>query len=75
MRDVLLESVLTCPHCGFAKQECMPLDACQFFYRCTACNTLLRPIAGDCCVFCSYGSISCPYRRRNPYGPGPASMT
>lgn len=55
-----LESVLTCPRCGFSKRETMPLDACQFFYECTNCGALLRPRAGDCCVFCSYGSVPCP---------------
>jgi len=25
------------------------------FYRCTACDVLLKPLPGDCCVFCSYG--------------------
>jgi len=38
----------------------MPTDACQYFYECSGCKTLLRPKAGDCCVFCSYGSIACP---------------
>ena len=51
---------VTCPHCGFAKQETMPTDACQFFYECANCKTLLRPNAGDCCVFCSFGSVKCP---------------
>jgi hypothetical protein len=60
MTDVVLESVLICPHCGFAKQETMPTDACQFFYECTNCKALLRPNAGDCCVFCSFGSVKCP---------------
>jgi hypothetical protein len=26
----------------------------------TPCSTLLKPKAGDCCVFCSYGSVACP---------------
>jgi hypothetical protein len=56
MKEVLLESVLVCPVCGFAKRETMPTDACQFFYECSNCKTLLRPKPGDCCVFCSYGS-------------------
>ena len=56
----LLESLLTCPHCGYAKREFMPADACQFFYECERCKTLLRPKQGDCCVFCSYGSVKCP---------------
>ena len=60
MVKVLLESALVCPECGFAKRETMPTDACQFFYECVNCKTLLRPKPGDCCVFCSYGSVKCP---------------
>lgn len=57
---IVLESVLTCPRCGFAKQETMPTDACLVYYECTNCTTMLRPRPGDCCVFCSYASIKCP---------------
>jgi hypothetical protein len=60
MSEILLESELVCPVCGFAKGETMPTDSCQFFYECTHCKSLLRPKPGDCCVFCSYGSIKCP---------------
>ena len=35
----------------------MPTDACQFFYDCNDCGERLKPLAGDCCVFCSYGSV------------------
>ena len=56
----VLQSILTCPQCGFRKEETMPTDSCQFFYECTNCHTLLRPKPGDCCVFCSYGSLKCP---------------
>ena len=38
----------------------MPMDSCQFFHECAGCQALLRPMAGDCCVFCSYGSVPCP---------------
>ena len=54
------ESTLTSPHCGFAKQEIMPMDACQFYYRWNNCKTLLRPNPGDRCAFCSFGSVKCP---------------
>jgi hypothetical protein len=57
---MILESVIACPHCGTSKLETMPTDACQFFYMCTGCGERLRPKQGDCCVFCSYGSIPCP---------------
>jgi len=56
----VLESVITCPKCGHRKQESMPTDTCQFFYECAGCRALLCPKAGDCCVFCSYGSVKCP---------------
>lgn len=38
----------------------MPTDACQWFYDCENCKTVLGPKAGDCCVFCSYGTNKCP---------------
>ncbi len=55
-----LESILTCPGCGFQANETMPCDACQFFYVCKGCGEKLKPKLGDCCVFCSYGSVPCP---------------
>lgn len=60
MSKFALNSVLTCPNCGFSKTEVMPVDSCQFFYECSNCKVLLRPLKGDCCVFCSYGSVKCP---------------
>ena len=60
MNDVILDSVLTCPRCGHSKTERMPTDACQWFYECEACDAILRPKSGDCCVFCSYGTVPCP---------------
>lgn len=60
MPDVTLQSVVTCPECGRSAEETMPTDACLYFYKCPQCQTLLRPKAGDCCVFCSYGSVKCP---------------
>lgn len=38
----------------------MPTNACVFFHECADCKLLLRPKDGDCCVFCSYGSVPCP---------------
>lgn len=55
-----LQSIITCPNCGFKKEETMPTDACQFFYKCARCESTLKPNAGDCCVFCSFGSVACP---------------
>lgn len=57
---ITLQSIITCPECGFQKEEIMPTDACQYFYKCTNCETVLKPKEGDCCVFCSYGTMPCP---------------
>jgi hypothetical protein len=56
----VLESTITCPRCSHMRIERMPLDACQYFYECTGCGELLEPKRGDCCVFCSYGTVKCP---------------
>ena len=56
----ILESTLTCPLCGKAKMLTMPTDACLFFHECSGCHATLKPKPGDCCVFCSYGDVSCP---------------
>jgi hypothetical protein len=57
---VILESTLVCPLCGHMTLEVMPTDSCQFFYECVQCHTVIRPKKGDCCVFCSWGSVECP---------------
>jgi hypothetical protein len=58
--EVILTSTLTCPRCEASRQERMPTDACLFFWGCPACGETIRPRPGDCCVFCSYGSVACP---------------
>lgn len=59
-KTVELKSTLTCPNCGYKKEELMPTDACQYFYECEKCKKVLKPLEGDCCVYCSYGSVKCP---------------
>ncbi len=70
MIEIESRSVITCPACGHQQEETMPEDACQFFYRCAGCGELLRPKDGDCCVFCSYGSVPCPPVQRDPASRG-----
>lgn len=56
----LTTSEITCPQCRARYKERMPTDACVYFYDCRCCGATLKPKAGDCCVFCSYGSVPCP---------------
>jgi transcription elongation factor Elf1 len=37
-----LSATITCPRCGHRALETMPTDACQFFYDCKGCGTVLR---------------------------------
>jgi hypothetical protein len=59
------ECTITYPNCGTQKAEEMPTNACVFYYECTGCGTLLKPQPGDCCVFCTYGSVPCPPIQKN----------
>jgi len=53
-----LQSAITCPDCG--DTETMPTDVCQWFYDFKGCAAVLKPLPGDCCVLCSYGTVACP---------------
>ena len=66
MTDVGVRTVatITCPLCGTQARLTMPENACQHFYRCGGCNEMLKPKAGDCCVFCSYADTLCPPKQR-----------
>jgi hypothetical protein len=55
----IMESIISCPLCGYKENKTIPVDQCLFFNECQNCHTVLRPKPGDCCVFCSYGSVPC----------------
>ena len=57
---VEFNSTITCPHCNGQTKQKMPIDSCVYFFDCPACGKQLKPVAGDCCVFCSYGNMKCP---------------
>ncbi|MDK3161450.1 GDCCVxC domain-containing (seleno)protein [Kamptonema cortianum] len=63
-----LESTIVCPACGFARVETMPTDSCRVLYQCLNCGVMLRPKSGDCCVFCSYGTVPCPPKQEQETG-------
>lgn len=53
-------SVITCPECGHEQADAMPEFSCAISWHCPACAAVVRPLPGDCCVYCSYGSVPCP---------------
>ncbi len=60
MVALVLQSTVRCPACGEEATVTMPTDACAYFWECPTCRTVLKPKPGECCVFCSYGSVPCP---------------
>jgi hypothetical protein len=58
--EIIARSAVTCPKCGAQSEAVMPTDACLVRFECESCHTVLRPKPGDCCIFCSYGTVKCP---------------
>jgi hypothetical protein len=64
MAATVRQAIVTCPHCRHAAPAAMPDDACLYYFDCPGCGVMLSPLPGDCCVFCSYGSVPCPSVQR-----------
>lgn len=73
-KSIVTLTVLTCPSCGFRKEEIMPPEQSVHFYTCTQCQKVLKPIYGDCCVFCSYATVICPGEQRRALADASESM-
>ncbi|WP_305848903.1 GDCCVxC domain-containing (seleno)protein [Polynucleobacter sp. AP-Ainpum-60-G11] len=58
-------STITCPFCLQSETLGIPVGGSQHLYRCRACNAILRPKSGDCCIFCSFGNIDCSSSEQN----------
>lgn len=55
-----LTTKLTCPECGASHEAVMPEHERLEVYTCPSCKAELKPRKGECCVFCSYGTVPCP---------------
>ncbi|MDG1249554.1 MAG: GDCCVxC domain-containing (seleno)protein [Gammaproteobacteria bacterium] len=55
-----LKATLACPYCHHRQELMMPTDACLSFWPCERCEQMIKPLPGDCCVFCSYSDQKCP---------------
>jgi hypothetical protein len=72
---VEMASLVTCPSCGGQRLEPMPEFSCLLAYTCSACGEILRPAEGDCCIFCTYGSVPCPVIQARRQGDGSTMPT
>ena len=62
--ETITKATLTCPECKHEQGLEIPTNACQFFFECVNCDTVLRPLDGDCCVFCSFADQRCPMKQQ-----------
>ncbi|MBT4888700.1 MAG: hypothetical protein HON65_04010 [Rhodospirillales bacterium] len=60
--NTVLTGLITCPECNQQTREPIPEDACLYFFECPECKKVIKALPGDCCVFCSYADIPCPYK-------------
>ena len=67
-QQIHYQSLLVCPHCHHQRQVEMPQDSCLISFDCERCDNILQPNSGDCCVFCSHGSVPCPSVQRTLEG-------
>jgi hypothetical protein len=59
------ECIIKCPHCKAEQETLMPNNSNQIAFVCSACRKTMLIAEGDCCVFCSYGSIKCLPKQAN----------
>ena len=54
-----MNSKFKCPYCDQEQIADMGFDSCLYFWKCKDCEKIIKPLEGDCCVFCSYGETKC----------------
>jgi len=59
-KNLILETMLKCPHCSVEQRATMPVSGMKMAQDCRFCNETMIAKQGSCCVFCSYGIIKCP---------------
>ncbi|WP_293596999.1 MULTISPECIES: GDCCVxC domain-containing (seleno)protein [unclassified Polynucleobacter] len=60
-----LHTTITCPNCRGQESLEISQGYSQHLYRCPSCSTILKPKSGDCCIFCSFGSLDCSSAEQN----------
>jgi len=63
--EVKFKSTVKCPLCGYRREEEMLVNIVHHSYECGNCKAVIKPKEGDCCVYCSYGTIECPPIQKN----------
>ncbi|WP_445223483.1 GDCCVxC domain-containing (seleno)protein [Catalinimonas locisalis] len=53
-------STLTCPVCKYQVLKRMPLEKSVSEFVCLNCSSTIKVKEYECCVFCTYGSVTCP---------------
>ena len=60
MTITILQTIMKCPNCRTTETVTMDPKIPGDFFTCKECEKTHEPRLGDCCVYCSYGSVNCP---------------
>ena len=60
MTITILQTIMKCPNCRTTETVTMDQKIPGDFFTCKECEKTHEPRLGDCCVYCSYGSVNCP---------------
>lgn len=60
MTITIVQTIMKCPSCRTTETVTMDPKTPGDFFTCKECKQTHEPRLGDCCVYCSYGSVNCP---------------
>jgi len=56
---MIVESILTCPHCQFKELQVLKENIVPVSYRCEKCKQSVKISKGECCIYCVFGDYPC----------------
>lgn len=66
---VVRESTLVCPRCNHGERMMMAENSSLVVHVCQSCGLEMHRLPGNCCLFCTWGTVPCPTAQR-AYNPG-----
>jgi len=56
---MIVESVLTCPHCEHKQTQALEENIVPVSYRCDKCQQTVKINKSECCIYCIFGAYPC----------------
>lgn len=56
---MIIESILTCPHCNHKETQELYENLFPVNFRCESCHQRVKINKGECCIYCVFGDYPC----------------